>query len=157
MDPIVVTQIPPDRYLRSQAAAWSIRAWRDSFPSDTAQWYLNLYKLGDYRHGLPFTVAARISNTLVGIGSLVADDELPDAREPGPWLAAVFVSPRFRKHGAGTLIVNALLDQAFSLGYREVFAYTETKRHWYEKMGWQFLRNDSVGDHLVSVIRRSLS
>lgn len=149
--------MPQDRYLRSQAAAWSIRAWRESFPNDTAQWYLNLYKLGDYRHGLPFTVAAQLSNQLIGIGSLVADDELPTAKEPGPWLAAIFVSPRFRKHGAGTQIVNALLDQAFSLGYREVFAYTETKRNWYEKMGWQFLRNDSVGGHPVSVIRRSLS
>ena len=98
MDPIRVELVPHDRAIRSQAAAWSIKAWRDSFPNDTAQWYLNLYKTGDFRPGIPVTVAALSGNTLIGVGSLISDDELPGSIEPGPWLAAVYVAPRFRRH-----------------------------------------------------------
>lgn len=157
MGPITVLPIPPDRQLRSLAAAWSIKTWRDSFPDDTAQWYLNLYKSGDYRKQVPHTVAAVMGTKLVGIGSLIADDELPLATEPGPWLAAVYVNPRYRGRGAGSEIVNTLLDHAFSLGYREIFGYTETKLGWYESMGWEFLRNATLKDHNVSVIRRRLT
>ena len=148
--------MPTNRMLRSQAAGWSIKAWRDSFPSDTMQWYLNLYKSGDFRAGLPITVAARFGSKLIGIGSLVTDDELPGAAERGPWLAAVYVSPKYRRHGAGRMIVYELLDHAVALGYEEVFAYTETKLNWYQKMDWEFLRTAIVANHEVSVIKKSL-
>jgi RimJ/RimL family protein N-acetyltransferase len=156
MGPISVLPIPLDRQLRSVAAAWSIKAWRDTFPADTMQWYLNLYKTGDFNSGLPFTVAAMQGSNLIGIGSLVADDELPNTLEAGPWLAAIFVNPKFRRHGAGTQIVNALLDQAFTLGYREVFGYTESKLSWYQAMGWEFIRDAEVSNHAVAVMRRKL-
>lgn len=157
MDPIEVVEIPANRVIRSLAAAWSIRAWRASFPTDTVQWYLNLYKSGDYSKKLPITVAALSGEQLVGVGSLVADDELPNALESGPWLAAIYVTPRFRRKGAGKKIVQELLDHAFLLGYFEVFAYTESKRAWYEKMGWQFVRNADLGSHQVAVIKRELN
>lgn len=152
-----MVEIPANLQIRSLAAAWSIRAWRESFPTDTAQWYLNLYKAGDYSRSLPITVAALSGRQLIGVGSLVADDELPNALESGPWLAAIYVSPRFRRKGAGKKIVQELLDHAFLLGYLEVFAYTETKRAWYEKMGWQFVRNAELGNHQVAVIKRKLN
>ncbi|MFM1905439.1 MAG: hypothetical protein RIT32_235 [Actinomycetota bacterium] len=157
MDPIIVEQIPKKSILRAEAARWSIKAWRDSFPNDTAQWYLNLYKRGDFANSIPFTVAALSGTKLIGIGSLVSDDELPDSTERGPWLAAVFVQPQYRRHGAGSAIVNALLDRAFELGYREVFAYTETKLAWYQKMNWEFIRTAQVANHDVSVIKRRLN
>jgi GNAT superfamily N-acetyltransferase len=157
MGPISVLPIPKNSQLRSLAAAWSIKTWRDSFPNDTAQWYLNLYKTGDYRKQMPHTIAAVMGTKLVGIGSLIADDELPLATEPGPWLAAVYVHPKFRGLGAGTQIVNALLDHAFSIGYSDVYGYTETKRGWYESMGWEYLRDATLKDHNVSVIRKRLT
>lgn len=120
------------------------------------QWYLNLYKTGDFTRSLPLTVAAIGNQQLIGVGSLVADDELPGATEPGPWLAAIFVTPRFRGLGAGVQIVNSLLDHAFDLNYREVFGYTETKLGWYEKMGWQFIRKANLANHEVAVIKREL-
>ena len=120
------------------------------------QWYLNLYKSGDFRAGLPITVAARLGSKLIGIGSLVTDDELPGAAERGPWLAAVYVSPKYRRHGAGRMIVYELLDHAVALGYEEVFAYTETKLNWYQNMDWEFLRTAIVANHEVSVIKKSL-
>jgi len=156
MSPITVSILPPDRAIRSLAAAWSIKAWRDSFPNDTAQWYLNLYKTGDFRSGLPVTVSALVGTKLIGIGSLVSDDELPGSNEPGPWLAAIFVTPKHRRLGAGRMIVHELLDHAVALGYREVFAYTENKLQWYQKMDWEFLRTATVANHPVSVIKKSL-
>ena len=153
---LIVTEIPESRAIRSLAAAWSVRQWRASFPSDTAQWYLNLYKSGDFSKKLPVTVAAIINGNLVGVGSLVADDELPGASEPGPWLAAVYVTPSFRGKGAGSKIVQELLDHAFLLGYREVFCYTETKRDWYQKMGWQLVREALLAKHEVAVLKYTL-
>jgi amino-acid N-acetyltransferase len=67
---------------------------------------------------------------IIGCGSLV---------EMGPTLSEVrslAVAPKFRKHGLGSLLVNALLDDARERGIPTVFALTRAVP-FFEKLGFQ--------------------
>ena len=156
MTRISIHEMPKDAALRSQAAAWSVRMWRDSFPNDSAQWYLNHYKESDFTKSVPLACCALVNGELAGVASVLKDDELPGADESGPWLAAVFVHPRFRRKGIGTLLVTAQEQKVQSLGFKELFAYTVDKLNWYESLGWQFVRTAQIANHPVCVIRKQL-
>ena len=125
------------------AAEWSFEAWQHEFPSDTVQTYLDQYALARSKPKQLLEVFAAVTDNdqLLGVATLVHDDELPDAPEPGPWLAAVFVTANARKHGAGSALVNQVVNRARELGYTKLFLYTEHAQPWYETKGWIKIRD----------------
>ncbi|MEO5973645.1 MAG: GNAT family N-acetyltransferase [Ilumatobacteraceae bacterium] len=141
------------------AAAWSFAAWADEFPADTVATYLDQYaEVQRSTTGLPEVVAAiSVSGELLGIATLVLDDELPGATEDGPWLAAVYVSPRARRQGIGQAITMWVTARAQMLGYPAIYLYTEDKREWYENLGWKFCRISAINGLPVSVMKLMLS
>lgn len=141
------------------AAEWSLAAWAYEFPSDTLQTYLQQYEeIAHSTSGIPDVVAAISPNDeLLGIATLTFDDELPDALEPGPWLAAVYVSPQSRRIGVGQAITMWVAARAQMLGFPALHLYTEDKRAWYEDMGWQYCRMSVINGLPVSVMALALS
>lgn len=141
------------------AAEWSFAAWAHEFPADTIQTYLDQYaRVESSSTGMPEVVAAISSaDELLGIATLVLDDELPGAIEPGPWLAAVYVAPHARRIGIGEAITMRVSAQAQMLGFRSLHLYTEDKRTWYESLGWRYCRSSSINGHSVSVMELMLS
>ncbi|MFM7819704.1 MAG: GNAT family N-acetyltransferase [Actinomycetota bacterium] len=132
------------------AAEWSYRAWQHEFPSDTVQTYLDQYAFAASKPERLIEVFAAISDgdDLLGVATLVDDDELPDAPEPGPWLAAVFVRPEARKAKIGSSLVNAAVERARELGYPTIYLYTEHAQNWYLEKGWQKVRDTVfLGQH----------
>ena len=105
------------------AAEWSFEAWQHEFPSDTVQTYLDQYALARSKPEQLLEVFAAVTDNdqLLGVATLVHDDELPDAPEPGPWLAAVFVTPDARKFGVGSALVANVVNRARELGYTKLF------------------------------------
>lgn len=141
------------------AAEWSFVAWAHEFPSDTVQTYLDQYaQVENSLTGMPEVIAA-ISPTdeLLGIATLVLDDELPGAIEPGPWLAAVYVAPHARRIGIGEAITMRVSARAQMLGFHSLYLYTEDKRNWYESLGWRYSRTSSINGHPISVMALMLS
>jgi len=126
-----------------QAAEWSFEAWQHEFPSDTVQTYLDQYALARSKPEQLLEIFAAVTDNdqLLGVATLVHDDELPDAPEPGPWLAAVFVTPDARKFGVGSALVNQVVDRARDLDYTRLFLYTEHAHSWYETKGWIKIRD----------------
>ena len=126
-----------------QAAEWSFEAWEHEFPSDTVQTYLDQYALARSKPEQLLEVFAAVTDNdqLLGVATLVHDDELPDAPEPGPWLAAVFVTPDARKFGVGSALVANVVNRASELGYTKLFLYTEHAHSWYETKGWIKIRD----------------
>lgn len=141
------------------AAELSLKAWAKEFPSDTLTTYLDQYaEVRRSTTGLPEVVAAiSQAEELLGIATLVLDDELPGATEPGPWLAAVYVSPLARRQGVGQAITMWVTARAQMLGYPTIHLYTEDKREWYENLGWNFCRNSAINGFPVSVMKLMLS
>ena len=125
------------------AAEWSFEAWKHDFPSDTVQTYLDQYALAASESEELLEVFAAIDSQddLLGVATLVDDDELPDAPEPGPWLAAVFVTPDARKFGVGSALVEHVVNRARELGYPKIYLYTEHQENWYASKGWVKIRD----------------
>ena len=125
------------------AAEWSFEAWQHEFPSDTVQTYLDQYALARSKPEQLLEVFAAITDNdqLLGVATIVHDDELPDAPETGPWLAAVFVTPDARKFGVGSALVANVVNRARELGYTTLFLYTEHAQPWYETKGWIKIRD----------------
>ena len=125
------------------AAEWSFEAWQHEFPSDTVQTYLDQYALARSKPEQLLEVFAAVTDNdqLLGVATLVHDDELPGAPEPGPWLAAVFVTPDARKFGVGSALVAHVVNRACELGYTKLFLYTEHAQSWYETKGWIKIRD----------------
>jgi len=128
--------------LWQQAAQWSFDAWQHEFPSDTVQTYLDQYALAATKSERLIEIYAAISeqNQLLGVATLIDDDELPDAPEPGPWLAAVFVTPDSRKFGVGSALVERVVSRTRELGYLKIYLYTEHQEDWYASKGWTKIR-----------------
>jgi len=129
--------------LWQQAAQWSFDAWQHEFPSDTVQTYLDQYALAATKSERLIEIYAAISDQeqLLGVATLIDDDELPDAPEPGPWLAAVFVTPDARKLGVGSALVECVVSRTRELGYPKIYLYTEHQENWYVSKGWTKIRD----------------
>ena len=136
-----------------EAAQWGFEAWAHEFPNDTVQTYLDLYSHSDGKSGrLAETFVAIDSNDkLLGCVTLIDDDELPGATEPGPWVAALFVHPKAREQGVANALLSHLISRAQQLGFKQLFLYTEDKQSWYEQKGWRYLRSSHLNQlpHVV--------
>ena len=125
------------------AAEWSFAAWHHEFPTDTVQTYLDQYSLAASKPEKLIEIFAAIDSddNLLGVATLVDDDELPDAPEPGPWLAAVFVAPDARNFGVGSALVERVVSQTRELNYSTLYLYTEHAQIWYRDKGWTKIRD----------------
>jgi N-acetylglutamate synthase-like GNAT family acetyltransferase len=94
--------------------------------------------------------------SIVGTASLIANDELPNAPEPGPWVAAVYVDSAYRGAGVGTELVLETVRRARNLGFDDVYLYTESVSKWYESMGWKTIRtDDSLGVQVTVMVHHA--
>ena len=147
--------IPPDADIRDMVATWSHVEWRDSFPADTPDTYLQIFAESDESaEELPFVYVAWLDGEVVGTASLVSDDELPDATEPGPWLAALYVRPDARRRGVANALLAHVEREAARLGAVSLFLYTHDQREWYARHGWVHVRVGALGHHRVDVMRK---
>lgn len=154
---ISIHEMPRNDAVRLQSATWAVEEWKRDFPYDTVDWYLNLYEQSDSSVSLPVVLAAFLDDEFVGSASLIADDELPDAQEPGPWVAAVYVAESARGLGIGSQLVKELLVRAGHLEIQRVYLYTQHGAPWYEAMGWTACRTARLQDHDVTVMMYEIS
>ena len=153
-----VTHIKQVPHLHQQAAELSRDAWKIDFPEDTTQTYLDMFNVIGTYAGRFVEVFAAINQAdeLLGLATLVDDDGLPGATEPGPWLAAVFVVPEARKLGVGSALIDHVVNRSRELGYSEIFLYTDHQQQWYQKRGWTYTRDTLLNDMKHVVMRNSV-
>jgi GNAT superfamily N-acetyltransferase len=151
-----IIDMPDDDDLQQLVASKCVSYWKRDFPLDTDKWYLDLYAESLATSGLPVVLVAIDDGEFVGTASLIADDELPDALEPGPWVAAVYVTESHRGRGVGRALVSALQQRGSDLGVTEMYLYTEKGATWYQSMGWHERRVSSLSGHDVTVMSRVL-
>ena len=146
-----IVDLPADPVVRRLVAGWLVAEWPHLFPDDTAEWYLDEWARGDANGAAPpHCVVAVEDGEIVGTASVVIDDELPGATEPGPWLAAVYVLPGHRGRGAG----RALVETVSSRVEGGLWLYTESEADWYRSMGWETVRDSVLNGHPVTVMTR---
>ncbi len=140
-----------------RAAELSVNEWKEIFTEDSVQTYLDLYgKAGTYAGRLVDTyVALSADDELVGMATLVDDDELPNAPEPGPWLAAVLTLPSYRGRGVASAVIQRIVRQAHEVGIPALYLYTSDQQQWYANKGWIPLRETELNGiaHTVMTLR----
>ena len=147
-----IIDMPDDAGVQSLVAKTCVSYWRRDFPHDTDEWYLALYAESLRSQTLPIVLVACMGDEVVGTASLIADDELPSATEPGPWLAAVFVEEERRGTGIGTALVREMMTRARALQIECLYLYTENAVAWYQSMGWRTVRIARLSNHDVTVM-----
>ena len=151
---IVIIDMPANSEFAHTGAQWAFDDWKETDPNDDIQWYLDVYSESAVDPlSLPISLAAIGGNDeLVGVACVVRDDELPDAREPGPWVAAVFVNPEFRGMEIGKQLVTEAVRRARELGHSDVYLYTRDVAHWYETFGWERVRETHIHHNAITVM-----
>ena len=150
---IVISDMPANSQFARTGAQWAFDDWKETDPNDDIQWYLNVYsESATDPSSLPISLAATANDELAGVACVVLDDELPDAMEPGPWVAAVFVNPEYRGRSVGKQLVTEAVRRARELGYSDVYLYTGDVAHWYETFGWERVRETHIHDKAITIM-----
>lgn len=151
---IVITDMPANSQFARTAAQWAFDEWGWLYPDDSVQWYVDLYAEAEINPlELPVCVAALTSDgDIAGTASVIVDDELPDAMEPGPWLAVVFVNEKYRGEEVGKQLVNEAVRRAREIGHGDIYLYTENVSHWYKTLGWETVRDTHIRQQPVTVM-----
>ncbi len=70
--------------------------------------------------------------------------------EIDPWLGALFVVPKWRRCGVGSLLVRHKLEEAAQLKIPRLFLWTYSAEALYLKLGWRTIeRTDYCGQRIV--------
>ena len=151
---IVISDMPVNSTFAQIGAQWAFDDWKETDPNDDIQWYLNVYSESEIDPlSLPISLAAVAgTDELVGVACVVLDDELPDANEPGPWVAAVFVNPKYRGRAVGKQLVTEAVRRARELGHSDVYLYTRNGADWYETFGWERVRETHVHHKPITIM-----
>ena len=141
-----------------QAAELSVREWKEIFSDDSIRTYVDLYGLtGSYFGRFAEThIAINTDDELIGMATLVDDDELPGATEPGPWLAAVLTLPEHRSFGVASALIHRIIQRAHALGHANLYLYTSDQQEWYAKKGWIPARETEFNGIAHTVMRLPL-
>jgi uncharacterized protein (DUF952 family)/N-acetylglutamate synthase-like GNAT family acetyltransferase len=141
-----------------RAAELSVSEWKEIFTDDSVQTYIDLYgQDGTYAGRFVETyVAVSADDELIGMATLVDDDELPNAPEPGPWLAAVLTVPTNRAQGVASAVVQRIVQRAHELKLPAIYLYTNDQQQWYANKGWKPLRETELNGIAHTVMCLSL-
>ncbi|WP_425992118.1 GNAT family N-acetyltransferase [Afipia sp. DC4300-2b1] len=141
--------------LRQQPAFFDTvadRIWRTwwkerGFPAD--------YIAGRLRENMnpspiPFALVAHRDETFIGTASVIAAD-LEERPQYSPWVAAVWVDPKYRMQEIGTELVGRAVGEAFALNFRRVYLCAQKeRRRFYTRQGWVPIEED-VGERKLTV------
>ena len=142
-----------------RAAELSVTEWKEIFTEDSVQTYIDLYgQTGTYAGRFVETyVAINENDELIGMATIVDDDELPNAPEPGPWLAAVLTLPTSRAQGVASAVISRIVQRAHELRLPAIYLYTSDQQQWYANKGWKPLRETNLNGIAHTVMCLSLT
>jgi predicted N-acetyltransferase YhbS len=102
---------------------------------------------------IPFALVAHRGDTFLGTSSVIAAD-LEDRPQYSPWVAAVWVDPKYRMQEIGSALVGRAVSDAFALNFRRVYLCArKERRRFYVRQGWAPIEED-VGEHKLTVFVR---
>ena len=132
-------------------ARWTYDTWGYWYPTATVNAYATMFRRRAQRAMIPETLIAFEDDQPVGMASLVGED-LPACPNLAPWLAAVYVLPEARDRGIGSLLVQAVMDEAISLGWTRLYLFTPDKVSFYRRVGWQEMSHEDHRGTAVTVM-----
>lgn len=120
--------------LAPTVADWTWREWGRA-QGETQEQRTATIAARTARIGLEQCLVALIDGEPAGTASLVAEDTVsrPDLT---PWLASVYVVPRFRGAGIAPVLVKAVEAAAWRADYPRLWLFTDGQVDLYASLGW---------------------
>lgn len=137
--------------LANDLARISWNEWRSIYEQlgETFDDALRKYRERTNVDKLPLALVALTGGELVGTASLKHND-LDIRPDYNPWLGAVFVTPKWRGRGVGSLLCQRAVDDARRLKIPRLFLWTSTAEALYLKLGWRAIeRTDYCRQRIV--------
>jgi len=108
------------------------------------------------KDAIPEVVVGMLGSELCASAMLVAQDM--DARpELTPWLAGVYVKPKYRRSGFASALVAHIVGNAQALGIPRLYLYTDSSESLYARLGWSVLERCLYKGASVAVMSKELS
>jgi len=104
---------------------------------------------------LPLALVALHRGKIIGTGSLKLQD-LDVRPQFTPWLGGLFVAPEYRGRGAGTALIQRLVEEALRLQILCRYLWTPSAAALYTKLGWASLETLGYCGYEITVMRREL-
>ena len=136
-------------------ASWIYQEWPEEFVTVGLDAWVAKFRGTLMRDGIPTTFVASEGPGLLGTASLVVSD-LPERPELSPWLASVYVLPRYRRIGIATALIGRVLAQASWLGMEQVYLQTAGRVDFYRRLGWVEHEQLEADGRLVTVLAKNL-
>lgn len=137
-------------------AAWHHQEWAHLNPGGTLE--KRIAKMQTYLEAglVPSTYIYKQNGQLTGSAALIECD-MDTRAELTPWLASVFVSPKFRRQGIGSALVRHVMLQAQLADLPRMYLFTPDQADFYQKLGWQTLLQESYRGCWVTLMQVDLS
>ncbi len=136
-------------------ARWFQNEWANVNPEATYESRIQDLSSRTHESQLPLTIIATRGNDLLGTYSLDLDD-MHTRSHLSPWLASVYVNPKFRRDGVGSFLVKDATIRAKHLGIQKLYLYTPDQAAWYAKMGWRELERVEYHGTVVTVMSMNI-
>ena len=129
------------------------REWGHLYANWNQETALADFRLERAGTDLPTTwVAHHHSGILLGSVSLVLDD-LPGHPGLNPWLASLFVFPKFRGRGLGRVLTQKALDFLHEHRYPHAFVFTEDQVPFFSKFQFAVHAKTQAQEHEVMLMK----
>jgi GNAT superfamily N-acetyltransferase len=103
--------------------------------------------------GYETALLAEVDGRPAGI-CLFVREEIDPKHDLTPWLAALYVAPKFRKRSVGSALVRAIEQHARDVSCAQLHLYTITAEPFYARLGWSVReRFDWHGEKFVLMAR----
>ncbi len=107
------------------------------------------------KDSLPLALVAFHQDEVLGTVALKPQD-LDIRPQLTPWLGGLFVMPRFRGHGIGSLLIIKVVEEARRLRLSRLYLWTPSAESLYARHGWSLLERVAYHHYTISVMDRQL-
>ena len=139
----------------AEIAQWHFDEWGKFYPdSDLKEFRQDLEEsLSD--SDIPQTWILREGQQVYGSASILAQDMTINT-DLSPWLANIYIRESKRGQGLGFKFVRDVLQDAKARGLGRLYLFTEDQRRFYQRLGWQVLKQDIYQGKTVDIMTINL-
>lgn len=165
MADLILVPLVENPALGAYSLRWSLELWGAGNPWFSAEDWQSFYNRAAQANYLAWNhegsdqeliYLALIDNEVVGAIALVDFDDVEEFRALKPWVAAFIVNPALRGQGIGSQMLTAIEKQAGAFDIHELYLWTEDKKDFYSKRGYQELYHRDYPEISIDVLRKSL-
>jgi N-acetylglutamate synthase-like GNAT family acetyltransferase len=132
-------------------AHWHYLEWGALFPEKTEADFAADLADSLNEQQLPISWVVVYEHQVVGTASLLLQD-MQTNRELSPWLANIYLAPSVRGKGLGKWLVQQVMTEARQLGLTQLYLFTEDQAAFYQRLGWQVLKQELYEGKAVTIM-----